>query len=202
MTLATLKLSRDTRQSPSEAIKHYFNHDQMDAFGNRLLAADKLVRADLALPTIDDTIRRSQRTGCLYTNPLPPEPRPARMSRCRQPLEAPVASSGLHRTDIPAPRHSFLCRSREQSISSSSPAIRGHTHALRELNAIQHSMRRCFTRGSGDRAIDHRGPGCETEGQAEDVIECGGLLSTSCPDLWSNVVYHLQPGSLHSARVG
>lgn len=168
-----------------------------------LVASGKPVVGIISLPATREMVFASQSEGCFYSNPMFTSPAIAKVA---QPVEslsnARISAAGLHRTDI------WLEKGTKAYSLSKLPT----TAKLFRLagDSIQHAL---VARGKLDGAIDTAmypwdnaamipciteagGVVCGIEGQTENIIECGSLLSASCPIILDELVSILSPSDL------
>lgn len=154
----------------------------------------------IAMPATGEMIYASKGNGCFYTNQQLKEPQQVAVSNSIHQIgDARISSAGLHRTDI------WLEKGPNAYALSKLP----DSAKLFRLagDNLQHAL---VARGKLDGAIDTAmhpwdnaaiipcikeagGFVCGIDGQRENVLECGSLLSACSPDLLGAMVQILKP---------
>lgn len=154
----------------------------------------------IAMPATGEMLFASQGSGCFYTNQQLSVPQQIHVNQqVGKIAEARISSSGLHRTDI------WLEKGPTAYALSKLPEA-AKLFRLAGDN-LQHAL---VARGKLDGAIDTAmhpwdnaaiipciqeagGYVCGIDGQTENVLECGSLLSASSPALLEELVEVLRP---------
>lgn len=165
-----------------------------------LLKRGEPVVGVIALPATNEMVFAARGCGCFYSNPRFTKPVRADVSSSPQGIKnARVSSAGLHRSDIwldkgskayalsRMPTAAKLFRLAGDCLQHSLVA-RGKLHA-----AIDTAMHPWDTAAIVPCIQEAGGYVCGIEGQTENIIECGSLLSACCPDLLQELVSTLKP---------
>lgn len=166
-----------------------------------LVVAGQPVVGVIAMPATQETVFASQGHGCFYSNPLLSTPQRISVSQSVTCIkDARISSAGLHRSDIwPEKGRKAYSLSRLPDSAKLFRFAGDH---------LQHAL---VARGKLDGAIDTAmhawdnaaiipciveagGIVSGIEGQTENVIECGSLLSASSNVLLEELVDVLAPG--------